>query len=147
MIPVQDFKFVSLALASTATNATATANIDTKGFRYLTVIVNLDTQASTTSNPSVLKLSQSDDTVVTNFADVTGFVGDTSFTIADAETTKTTYHAAVLHMDLEGKKRYVRFACTPAGAAQIVGASAILSQADVGASTAALSGALVRVIA
>jgi len=143
MIELADNLNVALVSASTATNATATAAIDTRGYKYLEVLVKCDTAASTTSNPAVLKLSQSDTTDATNYSDISGCVGDTDFTIANAETTKTTYHDAVFKVNLKGKKRYVKFSCTPAGAAQIVFATAVLSRGDKGASTAALNGALV----
>lgn len=146
MIPAQDTKFVSLKLGSVATNATATANIDTLGYQYLTVVVDLDTQSATSSNPAVLKLSESDDTVVTNFADISGFVGDTDFTIPIAETTKTEKLAARFDVDLRNRKRYIRFSLTSAGAAQIAGALAMLSRAQDSAESAADRGAFVSVV-
>ena len=89
MFPLQHAGSVAvIAPASTATNATASGNIDTLGYDEVKVQVLLDSAGATSSNPSVLKLSESDDTVVTNFANITGFVGDATdgFTIPAADT-------------------------------------------------------------
>ena len=143
---LQDCKHLSLQLGSVATNATATANIDTRGWKYLTVTVSCDTAASTTSNPATLKLQEADDTNATSFTDITGFVGDTGFTIPNAETTKTTSQFAVLNLNLMGRKRYIRTSLTSAGAAQICAVNAILSNANEAPDSTSERGALVSVV-
>ena len=130
MFPLQSTGLVSVIIpVSTATNATAAGDIDTIGYESVLVAVQLDTAASTTSNPSVLKLSESDDTVVTNFTDITGFVGDATdgFTIPDVSATLATM--IQLNVDSRARMRYLKVSITPAGAAQVVGAVAVLGKA------------------
>lgn len=131
MFPLQNTGAVAvIAPASTATNATASGNVDTLGYDEVKVCVLLDSAAAVTSNPSVLKLSESDDTVVTNFADVTGFVGDATdgFTVPAADTDDP--QVVELNVDTRARKRYLKVSVTPAGAAQIVGAVAVLGKAE-----------------
>jgi len=92
---------------------TATGNIDTKGFDWLTLDVVMTTSDDATNNPSVLKLSQSDDTVVTNFSDITEFVGDGSggFTIPNAVTSGE--WGMKFNVDCRGLKRYLRLTISP----------------------------------
>ena len=113
-----------------ATNATANGIIDCKGADYLSVVFSLDTQAATSSNPAVLKLQESDDTVVTNAVDIDAFVGDgaSGFTIPNADTSSP--QTVRLNVNLLGRKRYVRAVVTPAGAAQQVCVTGSLSRAD-----------------
>jgi len=131
MFPLQNTGAVAvIAPASTATNATASGNVDTLGYDEVKVCVLLDSAAATSSNPSVLKLSESDDTVVTNFADITGFVGDATdgFTVPAADTDDP--QVVELNVDARARKRYLKVSVTPAGAAQIVGAVAVLGKAE-----------------
>jgi hypothetical protein len=144
MFPLQNAGSVAvIAPASTATNATASGNIDTLGYDEVKVCVLLDSAGATSSNPSVLKLAESDDTVVTNFADITGFVGDATdgFTVPAADTDDP--QVVELNVDCRARKRYLKVSITPAGAAQIVGAVAVLGKAD--DSTAAAAKAAVSV--
>ena len=144
MFPLQNAGAVAvIAPASTATNATASGNVDTLGYDEVKVCALLDSAAATSSNPSVLKLSESDDTVVTNFSDITGFVGDATdgFTVPAADTDDP--QVVELNVDCRARKRYLKVSITPAGAAQIVGAVAVLGKAD--DSTAAAAKAAVSV--
>lgn len=121
---------VVLKPQSVATTATATGNIDTIGFKRVSIDVLLDSAADTTNNPAVLKLSESDDTVASNFADITGFVGDGAggFTVPAADT--QTPQIVRFNVDLNtNRKRYLKLSLKPAGAAQLVAASARLSRA------------------
>lgn len=131
MFTLQDTGSVALiAPASVATNATATANIDTLGYDEVKVQVLLDSAGATSSNPATLKLSESDDTVVSNFANITGFVGDATdgFTIPAADTANP--QVVELNVDCRARKRYLKLTVTPAGAAQILGATAVLGRAE-----------------
>jgi len=130
MFPLQGAGSVAvIAPASTATNATASGNIDTLGYDEVKVCVLLDSAGAVSSNPSVLKLSESDDTVVTHFSDITGFVGDATdgFTIPNADTANP--QVVELNVDCRARKRYLKVSVTPAGAAQIVGCVAVLGKA------------------
>ena len=107
--------------------ATASGNIDCKGAEYLELDVMTSTSNDATNNPSVLKLSESDDTVVTNFADIAAFVGDGAggFTIPAAETATTTPWVVKMRVDLRGRKRYLKLSVTPI-TTQIIAASGSL---------------------
>lgn len=95
-----------------ATNAaTATGNIDTLGFDFATIDLIATTSNAATNNPSVLKISESDDTVVTNFADVSGAVGDTDFVIANSATSGN--WGVKWNIDCRARKRYLRVTVSP----------------------------------
>lgn len=138
---------VVLKPQSLATTATATGNIDTIGHDVCDIDITLDSAASTTNNPAVLKLSSSDDTVVTNFADITEFVGDGAggFTIPNADAANPQLVRMSVNL-LKNRKRFLKLALTPAGATQLVGASARLSRAENSPRTAALAGLAAHVI-
>lgn len=96
---------------SLTNGATASGNIDTKGFDWLTVDLATSTSNDVTNNPSVLKIAESDDTVVTNFANVSGLVGDTDFTIPNAVTQGD--WGVKFNIDLRGRKRYLKISVSP----------------------------------
>lgn len=128
MFPLQNAGSVAvIAPASTATNATAAGVIDTLGYESVKVCVLLDSAAATSSNPSVLKLSESDD--LTTYADITGFEGDATdgFDVPAADTANP--QVAEMNVDCRARQRYLKIEITPAGAAQIVGAVAVLGKA------------------
>ena len=75
---------IAINQASTTNAATATGNVDTLGYDFCAIDVITTTSNAVTNNPSVLKISESDDTVVTNFADVSGAVGDTALPMLQA---------------------------------------------------------------
>lgn len=120
---------IAINQASTTNGATATGNIDTLGYDFATIDVITTTSNDTTNNPSVLKLSESDDTVVTNFADVSGMVGDTDFTIPAAVTQGN--WGMKFNVDLRGRKRYLKVSVTPV-TTQVITAVANLSNGDEG---------------
>jgi len=102
---------IAIAQASTTNAATATGIVDTLGFDRLTLDFIASTSNDTTNNFSVLKLLESDDTVVTNAANISGFVGDTDFTIPAAVTSGN--WGVKFNVDLRGRKRYIRIAASP----------------------------------
>ena len=87
-------------------SATTTANLDTVGAGYATIRVALASELNTNAVGPTLVLSQSDDTVVTNFATL------------DTQTAVDLTAAREMHygIDLRGKKRYLRLAVTTATA-------------------------------
>ena len=121
---------VVLKPQSLATSATATGNIDTKNCRQVTLDVMLDSAGAVSSNPPTLKISESADTVTTNFADITAFVGDGvgGFTIPDADTASP--QIIRFNIDTKNRKRYLKLTLTPAGATQLVGAVARLGRKE-----------------
>lgn len=109
-----DFKqVIVVSQSSTATNATATGNIDTLGYDWCTLDVITSTSDATANNPATLKLAESDDTVVTNFTDITALVGDGvgGFTIPAAVTSGN--WGVKLNVDCRHRKRYLRLSVTP----------------------------------
>lgn len=102
---------IAINQASTTNAGTASGNVDTLGYDYATIDVITTTSDDTTNNPSVLKLSESDDTVVTNFANVSGTVGDTDWTIPAAVTTGD--WGVKFGVDLRARKRYLKVSLSP----------------------------------
>lgn len=95
---------VVLAPITAATTA-RTANLDVKDAEYATVRVVLGAEANTNSTNVAIQLSESDDTVVTNFAT---FDSDFNRTVDN-----TSGVVATNHVDLRGRKRYIRLTVTP----------------------------------
>lgn len=96
----------SLLLTPTAAATTArTANLDCAGANYATIRVELGVEANTNSTNVAIQLSESDDTVATNFA--------TFNAAANRTIDNTAATIATTHVDLEGRKRYLRLAVTP----------------------------------
>ena len=101
---------------TSVTNAgTVTANLDTLGFDFVSIDVISTTSDSATNNPSVFKLSESDDTVVTNFADITALVGDGSggWVVPNWFTATANAKTVKFNVDLRHRKRYLRLAISP----------------------------------
>ena len=116
---------VSLTAAGTATSA----NIDCKGYEELQLVVTKTTHA--TDYITVLTIQQSDDTVLTNFAAVTGYVAGTDWTLASltgGTNAATEKAAGVFNIDLRGKKRYFRVLMTNGAATAIVGITGTLAR-------------------
>ena len=130
MMPLQNTAtVVAIKPQSVTSGATASGYVDCLDFEEAAVDVILDSQASTTSNPSVLKLSHSDITDATGFADITGFVGDDTngFVIPAAGTAATVVR---LNVDMRARKRYLKVAVSPDGATQILAAVVTLGKAS-----------------
>ena len=115
----QESKLVLLTdgLVTASSNSTLTANFDTLGHARAVLDVWYGAAAAV-GIPAVLKLSESDDTVVTNFADITQFVagGTGGFTATNVHTTTTTPNAYRFDVDLKGRKRYLKLTLTPSTA-------------------------------
>jgi len=104
---------IAISQASTTNAATATGNIDCKGFDYAMIDIIASTSNTATNNFSVLKLSECDTTVASSFADITAFVGDGTggFTIPNAVTTGN--WGVKMCVDLRGRKRYLKVSASP----------------------------------
>ena len=99
---------------SSVTNAgTATAAIDTLGFKHLALLLTQSTSNNTTNKVSVCKLSESDTTDATNYSDIAAFVGGGAggWTIPAASTTATEKYQ--FHVNLLGRKRYIKLTVSP----------------------------------
>lgn len=91
---------------SMTNSATTTANLDTKGANYATIRVAFASELNTNAVGPTLVLSESDDTVVSNFATL------------DTQSAVDLTAARELHygVDLRGRKRYLRIAVSTATA-------------------------------
>lgn len=126
---IQQKQIIVISQASTTNAATASGNIDRLGFDFLTLDVLIATSDDTTNNPTVLKLAESDDTVVSNFADITEFVGDGTggFTIPAAVTSGN--NTLKFNVDCRKRKRYLKLSISPL-TTQVITAIANLSRGD-----------------
>jgi len=105
---------VMLQTTSATNGETVTSqNLDTKGFDVVHIDVVQTTSNNTTNNPSVFKLQHSDTTDASNFSDVSGFVGDTDWTIPTVGTNTSTVSSYKLKVDVRHKKRYLRVLISP----------------------------------
>ena len=116
---------ISFSAAGTAISA----SIDTKAYEELQLVVTKTTHA--TDYITVLTIQQSDDTALTNFAAVTGYVAGTDWTLASltgGTNAATEKAAGVFNIDLRGKKRYFRVLVTNGGVTGIVGITGTLAR-------------------
>lgn len=96
----------SVLLAPIAAATTArTANLDCAGANYAKIVIPIGAELNTNSTNVVIQLSESDDTVVTNFA--------TFNAVFNRTVDNTAATVATDLIDLEGRKRYLRLAITP----------------------------------
>ena len=106
---------VSTALTS---SLTGTARIDRAGYDYAEIDIILGTSDTPSDMPSVLKLTESDDTVVTNFTAIAAFTGGTAvdsthgFVIPNADSSNPNIYK--LCVDCRARKRYLKVSVTPA---------------------------------
>lgn len=105
MKTLQAKSYELLLSPAAAATAVRTANLDVKGCDYATVIVSLGAEANTNSTNVAIQLSESDDTVATNFAT---FQASFNRTVDNTSAT-----IAVNHLDLRARKRYIRLTVTP----------------------------------
>ena len=118
------------------------ASIDTKAYEELQLVVTKTTHA--TDYITVLTIQQSDDTVLTNFAAVTGYVAGTDWTLASltgGTNAATEKAAAVFNLDLRGKKRYFRVLVTNGAVTGVIGITGTLARAEQAPITATLQNA------
>lgn len=81
---------------------TETANLDMKGYDHATIIVNLGLEEGTDATNPTVALLESNDTVVSNFATV----------FANVSVDLATARDVVYHVDMRGRKRYLRTSVT-----------------------------------
>jgi len=120
-VPQAKLLLDSVTGACSATNGgTATsANIDTLGVDFLTIDISATTQSASTQagSPSVLKIQESDTTVVTSFADVVGFRGASAastsadFVVGIGKTSGV--NAYKFNVDARARKRYLNVVISP----------------------------------
>jgi hypothetical protein len=105
MKTLQSGVYSTLLAPITAATTARTANLDCQGADYATIVIAVGAEANTDATGVVVSLKESDDTTASNFAT---FASTYAFTI-DNDAAKE----AVLHVDLNGRKRYLQIGLTP----------------------------------
>lgn len=135
-------------IGSLTNGATGTsANIDTLGIDFVTIDVAATTQSASTQagSPSVLKIQESDTTVVTSFADIVGFRGGSAaatnvdFVVGIGKTSGI--NAYKFNVDARARKRYLNVVLSPT-TTQTYSVNANGFRAEQSPSTAAKAGVL-----
>lgn len=109
MIYSQNAKYVQMVKPQSVGTTAVTGTADTLGYNYATVNVALDT-AATSVSINTLKISERDSTS-DSWADITELTAGTAsgnFTAPDATGTSGTGDIVPLHIDMRGRKRYLR---------------------------------------
>ena len=144
---LQDCKFINVVPPAAIVNngSFTTAEIDTAGYNYLTVVWQL---GATDIAMTALKVTESD-TAGSNHADVTGLVFGTSTLPAEDGGATSALPSATndngvftFYINLEGRKRYIDITATAGNGVSGTYASclAILSNASGAVNTATLRG-------
>lgn len=121
----------------TAAGTCALIQLDRLNFDYMSLDVTLGTSNVVSNKPTVLKLQECDTTVVSSFADITGFVGGTDFTVPNSLT--SAFNIYRFDVDLRNRKRYLQVVVSPATTQEMY-YNARLSRAKEGPTTAAQVG-------
>jgi hypothetical protein len=103
---IQNAYFSQLLAPVTAATTARTANLDCQGVEYASFVINCGAGANTNTTGVVVALRESDDTTASNFAT---FSSTYSLTIDN----KSAARQAILHVDLQGRKRYLQIGLTP----------------------------------
>lgn len=136
MIHPQNYKFQTMIRPVDATGTTATdIEIDTRGYDYLTVVIQLGNVAA---NMTALKLQESDSSGASE-ADFTG----SAFT-APTSSDDNKFYVALL--DLRKRKRYISIVATAGAGATLISAIGILSRAEVTPTSATERGAAEQIV-
>lgn len=100
---------------SKTNGATATGMVDCLGYDFMTLDVIATTADVVSNKPTVLKLQEADVTNASSFADISGTVGGTDFTIPNANTAATAVvqNAYKFNVDLRARKRYIQAVYSP----------------------------------
>lgn len=139
----QNLKQQLLVTQSTASNATASAVIDTLGYDFVSVGVAYSTVSAT--NPDItLKFGEGDTT--SSFTDITALVGSGvgGFTQPNANTNTSVANTIQFDVDCRHRKRYLLLTCTPF-TTKTVTAWATLANGDVGPVTATNDNLMARI--
>lgn len=132
----EDTKAVTkIATADLTTATTFTMSIDTLGFSYASVDVIFEpVLVGGTSFPVAIACNLQQSDTDGSYANVTGFVGGTSYTIPTPANTNDT-NVVRFNLDLRGRKRYLNVSATPT-AASVIAASARLGKGALGPTSA-----------
>ena len=128
-LPIAAKQVIAISPAQFTNAATATGQIDTLGYDYLTLDVAMATSNNTTNNPSVLKITEGDTTVISSAAAITALTGDGTggFTIPASVTSGD--WGVKFNLDLRKRKRYLFLSVSPL-TTQVITAIANLSHGE-----------------
>ena len=121
---------VMIAGVSKSAGSTATGYVDTRGFGSVAIDVELDSQAATSNNPTLMNITESEDTVVSNATAITGLTGDATDGFAVAAANSVAPYVTRFNINLAGRKRYLHLTINPLGTTGLVAAHAVLSRAS-----------------
>jgi hypothetical protein len=104
---------VAASLTNGATNTAAIIDTNPSGnrARFLALSIYNATADVVSNKPSVLKLQHSHTTDVSNFADISGTIAGTDYTLPNANTSAAYMYQ--FNLDLIGKRRYIRALISP----------------------------------
>lgn len=106
-------KLALMLQTTSATNGeTVTARLDTAGADFVSIDVVSTISNNATNNPSVFKLGESD-ALTGPYSDVSGFVGDTDWTIPNWHTQTADAKGLKMNVDTRHRKRYLQLTITP----------------------------------
>jgi hypothetical protein len=105
----QQLLALSAALAS---NATATAILDTLGHDFVSIGVGFSTVSATTPELT-LKIGEADVTNTSSFVDIDALKGGTGFTIPTPPTNTSVANTIQFDVDTRHRKRYLLVTVTP----------------------------------
>lgn len=105
MNDIQSRDFSLLLAPITAATTERTANLDCQGASYASIVLAVSAEANTNSTNVLVALLESNDTTATNFATFNATYNVTVDNTAAAQ--------QPLHVDLRGRKRYLRLRVTP----------------------------------
>jgi hypothetical protein len=114
---------VVLSPQNVTAGATVTANFDTRGSDYATLFIPRSAATATNATAATLSLLTSDNTNATTFVTV----------VADVTVQSTSAACHVYHVDMRGKKRYLRLSFstgTHSTSAQVVSAVGYLTRKE-----------------
>lgn len=121
MIQIQNLNRQVMVSPTSATNgATITSQVvDTIGYDYMSLPIFCTTTDTTTDQPSVITLQESDTTVASTFVGITAFTGGTTgntsgyFVIPAGATATGNQPIVEMNIDLRNRKRYLRLLISP----------------------------------
>ena len=127
---------IAINQASTTNAATASGYVDTLGSDFCTIDVITTTSNNTTNNPSVLKITEGDTTVISSASAIAIFEGDNTtsgWTIPAAVTSGD--WGVKYNIDLRGRKRYLFVSVSPVTTQTITAIGNLLSNEEAAINT------------
>jgi len=119
MLPASKFCIPVRGLTASNGGTQIVGYVDRKGYDFCSIDTYMTTVDAVGNHPTTFKLGHSDDTYVTNAADLTDFVGSTAtstssgWVIPDFSTTTATDNTVKMNVDCRAMKRYLHLEIVP----------------------------------